>query len=56
MRHREMEVSIAMGVPQKWMIYKGKSQSKMDMGSPISGNFHMAWVEANWCPVMGSNP
>ena len=26
-------ISIAMGVPQKWMVYKGKSESKVDDNS-----------------------
>ena len=38
----DLGVSIVMGVPHGWMVYKGKSQSKMDddWGTPILGNLH----------------
>ena len=42
-----MGVSIAMGIPNSWMVYKGTSQSKTDenWGYPYdSGNLHMYTV------------
>jgi hypothetical protein len=37
-----MEVSIYGGTP-KWMVYSGKSKTKMDekWGTPTLGNFHI---------------
>ena len=46
----DMEVSINGGTP-KWMVYTGKSQSKMDddWGTPIYGNPHISdALKAHW--------
>ena len=40
-----------MVVPQKWMVYSGKSQTKMGdkWGTPILGNFHISpYVNRQW--------
>ena len=56
----DMRVSIVMGVPPKcWMVYSGKSQSKIDdLGvPPMSRNLHMAHeLFASWVPFSPKRP